>query len=458
MSRRLALAAGVELVQNKSTFGLDDASEPVENALASDTHVAFEEWTKGRQPAVLGTNSGTTPLAFQNWRRFKEAFAPELVERAIAETSIALGRAVRTCLDPCAGSGTTPLACQFLGVYPVAIEVNPYLADLIEAKLTVVDVEVAARRLGEVLALAGVIDPTKTYPRAAPTFIEPGKNGRYLFSADIAARMAALLSTIQTIREEPIRRLFRVLLGSAILEVCNATVSGKGRRYRRHWETLRFTKNDLDRAFQTAVEAAIYDIARYASRKTLDYQLRRGDARILMAEAPLIDVAVFSPPYPNSFDYTDVYNIELWALGYLCSSRDNLELRHQTLRSHVQIFRDYSAKRCSPIVAETVKTLKRTEGLWNKNIPDMIGAYFADMETLLTQVRAKLTTAGRVYMVVGDSKYAGVEVPVADALSEIAPPLGYSIECVEPFRSMRASPQQGGREELDETLIVLTAC
>jgi hypothetical protein len=152
--------------------------------LTIDAHVAFEEWTKGRQPAVLGTNSGTTPLAFQNWRRFKEAFAPELVERAIEETSVALGRPVRTCLDPCAGSGTTPLACQFLGVHPVAIEVKPYLADLIEAKLTVVDVEIAARRLGEVLALAGVTDPTNIYQRAAPTFIEPGKNGRRGSSRD----------------------------------------------------------------------------------------------------------------------------------------------------------------------------------------------------------------------------------------------------------------------------------
>ena len=32
------------------------------------------------------------------------------------------------------------------------------------------------------------------------------------------------------------------------------------------------------------------------------------------------DLAVFSPPYPNSFDYTDVYNVELWAMGYLRNS------------------------------------------------------------------------------------------------------------------------------------------
>lgn len=423
--------------------------------MANGPHVAFEEWTRGRQPAALGTNLGAVPLAFQNWRRFKEAFTPELIVRAVTETAESIGRPVTTCLDPCAGSGTTPLVCQFLGIHPIAIEVNPYLADLMEAKLSVVDVEVVARRLGEVLSLAGMADPLETYSGAAPTFIEPGKKGRYLFSAEVAGRMAALLSTIHNIREEPVRRLLRVLLGSAILQVCNATVSGKGRRYRRHWETLRYTKTDLDRAFQSAVEGAIYDIARYSNRKMLKYRILRGDARVLLKDVSPVDVAVFSPPYPNSFDYTDVYNIELWALKYLKSARENLDLRYQTLRSHVQIFRDYSAIPRTPIVAKTVKTLKQADGLWDKNIPDMIGAYFADMEILLTQMRSKFIKCGRIYMVVGNSKYAGVEVPVADALTELAPLLGYSIEAVEPFRSMRASPQQGGREELDETLIVL---
>ena len=425
--------------------------------LATPGTVAFEEWTRRRQPLALGTNSGTAPLAFQNWRRFKEAFAPELIERAVSETSEALGRAVMTCLEPCAGSGTTPLACQFLGVHPLAIEVNPYLADLIEAKLTVVDVEVAARRLGEVLSLARSVDPREVYAGAAPTFVEPGKKGRYLFSAEIAARMAALLSAILNVREKPVRRLFRVLLGSAVLDVCNATVSGKGRRYRRNWEKLRYSKDDLDRAFQSAVESAIYDIARYSNRRTLNYQVLKGDARMIIKHVPPVDVAVFSPPYPNSFDYTDVYNIELWALGYLKSSKDNLNLRNQTLRSHVQIFRDYSAKRSTPIVAQTVKALKVANGLWNKHIPDMIGAYFADIEIILSGVREKLARSGRAYVVVGDSKYAGVEVPVADALTELGSLLNYTVQCVEPFRSMRASPQQGGREELNETLIVLAA-
>lgn len=164
--------------------------------IATEQHVRFDEWTKARVPAVIGTNSGSAPLAFQNWRRFKEAFVPELVERAVDETSTALGRRVSSCLDPCAGSGTTPLACQFLGVHPWAIEVNPFLADLIEAKLALVDAGAVARRCGEIIRSGRIVDPVSFYAAAPPTFVEPGVGGRYLFSRDVAERLASLLAAI----------------------------------------------------------------------------------------------------------------------------------------------------------------------------------------------------------------------------------------------------------------------
>src|SRR5688572_22616815 len=84
----------------------------------------FDRWTKGRTIRSVGTNAGAAELPFQNWRRFKEAFAPELIREAVEASRIP----VKNCLDPFGGSGTTALACQFLGVEPVTVEVNPFLA------------------------------------------------------------------------------------------------------------------------------------------------------------------------------------------------------------------------------------------------------------------------------------------------------------------------------------------
>ena len=59
-------------------------------------------------------------LAISGLAPFKEAFAPELVERALHETS----DTVRHIADPFGGSGTTALAAQFLGISPTTIEVK----------------------------------------------------------------------------------------------------------------------------------------------------------------------------------------------------------------------------------------------------------------------------------------------------------------------------------------------
>jgi hypothetical protein len=166
---------------------------------------------------------------------------------------------------------------------------------------------------------------------------------------------------------------------------------------------------------------------------------------------------VFSPPYPNSFDYTDVYNVELWTLGYLSSRSDNTALRTATLCSHVQIARQFPpAPTGSPSLDRTLARLVRQRpSLWDHRIPEMVGGYFADMAVVLKGVRHSLAARGLAWIVVGDSRYSTVRVRTGRILTELAQSSGWTLRAVEPCRSMRASAQQGGRRELSETLLVL---
>lgn len=423
----------------------------------SDRPVTMAEWLEGRAPHHLSTNAGTPLVAFQAWRSFKEAFAPELVAQAFEETSNALGRRVRRSIDPFGGSGTTALASQFLGAAPTTVEVNPYLADLIEAKLTSYDCEALLDDYSGLLASIRDCDADVLFPGAPETFVEPGRNGRYLFSLPVARRIAGMRRAIENIKNDKHRRLFRVLLAPVAVNASNVVISGKGRRYKAGWESKQSCPEDIIPSFDNAFVQAVYDIQRYKNREFLGYRLLRGDARKLTPRVGEYDVAIFSPPYPNSFDYTDVYNVELWVCGYLTSGNDNRLLRLNTLRSHVQIKRDYAT---GVIVSPTLDMVQRNlecvrDKLWNASIPNMVAAYFDDMQEVLSRLRTSLVTGGRAYLVVGDSRYEGVQIPVADILSEIAANLGFHKLAIEPFRSMRASPQQGGRAELLETLLTL---
>ena len=172
---------------------------------------------------------------FRLGKNFKEAFAPELIARAVQESAIP----VRECIDPFGGSGTTALACQFLGIRPTIIEVNPFLADLIEAKLAQYDTDMLARDLGKIAKCISDTDDSALdrFSYLPSTFIEPGVKDRWIFDRCIASRISALLTAIKTIDDENHRRLFLVLLGGILIGVSNVVISGKGRRYRRGWRT-----------------------------------------------------------------------------------------------------------------------------------------------------------------------------------------------------------------------------
>lgn len=417
--------------------------------------VTFEQWTQGRTVASLGTNSGAIELPFQSWRHFKEAFAPELVARALAQSKIPVTR----CLDAFGGSGTTALACQFLGVHPVTAEVNPFLADLIQAKLTVYDSDTIARDLGAVIRGAAKSTATADglFAGAPGTFVEPGLKDRWIFDRDIADRLAHFVEAIDALRSDINKRLFRVLLGGILIEISNVVVNGKGRRYRRNWEQRRRDGRGVDDLFCAAVRRAVADIHRFSQRKTTSFELRRGDSRKVLRTLKTCQLAIFSPPYPNSFDYTDVYNVELWTLGYLKNGAANQRLRASTISSHVQIAREFPD---APQDSATLKAIgkqlaARRRDLWDSRIPEMVGAYFADLAVVLDHIYRALAPGGSAWMVVGDSSYLGIQIPTAEIVAQISSKRGWKVASMEPFRSMRASAQQGGRHKLTENLLVL---
>jgi hypothetical protein len=98
---------------------------------------------------------------------------------------------------------------------------------------------------------------------------------------------------------------------------------------------------------------------------------------------------------------------------------------------------------------------ERRDQLWNRWIPDMLGGYFADLCHVIAGVMDGLNELGQCWIVVGDSRYAGVVVPVADVLRELAESKGWRVAEVLAIRHMKSSAQQGWRQELAETLMKL---
>lgn len=414
----------------------------------------FDEWTRGRALPSLGTNDGASPIAFQSWHRFKEAFPPELIARAVGESDIIVER----CLDPFGGSGTTALACQMLGISSQTIEINPFLADVIRSKLHHYEVDQLIGDLAAVRRQARLksVDPLAHFAHVPPSFIEKAESTRWIFDSGVATRLASILEAVSRLTDTANRQFFKVILGGMLTEVSNVVVSGKGRRYRQGWQARSVADDAIDSLFAQRCEQAILDVSRFAQRPRVQSIVKHGDSRNARIGGHF-GLSVFSPPYPNSFDYTDVYNLELWMLGYLQAPSDNRELRDRTLTSHVQLLRSYDKPPSgSQLLTSTYAELVAIrEQLWSVWLPDMVGAYFSDLERVIARIWDHLLPAAQCWIVVGDSQYGEVHIPVAKIIEELADANNWSVLRIEPIRHMRSSPQQGWKANLSETLVVL---
>lgn len=402
------------------------------------------------------TNQNGKYTAFQRWFHFKEAFSPAFVSAAIGS----LGFRPRHILDPFGGSGTSAITSQLLSLDATTVEVNPFLADVIKAKVSTLTAEKLRSAEADFRAmLSSTPSDLSLLTQWPATFVESEEKERWIFPLGVARRLSQYLVSIQKIEDEQVQRFFRVVLGAILVDCSNVYVNGKGRRYRSSWKENQPTAQQLDEKFANQFQTSFEDVLRFEKRPRSNIRVINDDSRSALAQInEPVDLIVFSPPYPNSFDYTDIYNVELWVLGYIGNSADNRKLRTETLRSHVQIRRDYEMPIAhSSKLTQTLDELNaHRETLWDADIPAMVGAYFRDLERVLEHCKRLLTPVGKVMMVVGDSRYASVRIDVATILEEIAIEMGFGKVTSREVRQMRSSAQQGGHLQLAESIVELS--
>jgi len=240
--------------------------------------------------------------------------------------------------------------------------------------------------------------------------------------------------------------------------VANARKDGKCWRYKKNWQSLGLDGAALDEAFSAQVLRFSEDIVEcpMLSGKT---KVWRGDARRELRRVggsdSVYDGLLTSPPYLNSFDYTDIYRPELFLLNAARNSSELRKLRLNTVRSHVQVSWKPSAKLDIPVLQKKINEID-TDQLWCNRIPEMINAYFVDLDSIVHSSSVKLKRGGTAAFVVADSAYNGVVFPVEEILIEILERRGFVAKETKLFRQTLGNGhhQQRDGKRLREVMIV----
>jgi len=399
---------------------------------------------------------------FYRWYPFVEGFSSNLVKSIVEE----LDYMPTLCLDPFAGSGTTPLACQELGIKCVSFEINPFLIDLMKVKIyRGYDLRCIEDTIDRFELNLEKAELTPDYPEIDPeTLFEKKGLKKWIFHKEVAWGILDVLSEIENMHEVPNchKLLFKIALASNLLGISNVFRNGKCLSYKPNWQNNRLSRSDVHKKFIGFCRDIIFEDLRKVNKNedTVDNHslCKKGDARELIKDLDddSVDIVITSPPYLNSRDYTDIYRLELWILGYLKSYADERELRKRTLRSHVQIAWDSVE---IPKVVDLATVLDSIEQyrdkLWNKSIPEMIRGYFADMNTIFGCLYEKLKLGSRIYIDVGNSSYYKVPVETDSIISQIAEENGFQLDEIRIARYLRSSGQQNSAK-LRESIIVLS--
>lgn len=377
------------------------------------------------------------------WYEFKEGYSDAFVLRAIKHYETNSRSKTGVILDPFSGSGTTALVGIQNGYSALAYEVNPFMAFISQTKTKpfVEDIRTLEQELKSILHARPI--EMESELEGFSTFSPSESIAKWLFNKSVLRGYEAIKQSINKCCSESHRDFFILALYSAIMECCNAKRDGKCLRYKKSWKTLGFSSIELREAFKHYSEIILADLKNSPICES-NAQIFNMDSRVglKMIADKTVNVITFSPPYLNSFDYSDVYRPELFLGGFVHTNEQLRQLRSQTLRSHVQYAWNDKTPCSSDWVVDIVKRIEnREEDLWNKNIPAMIHNYFSDMQEVFDECFRVASKGATMWFIVSTSAYAGIEIPVDLILADIATKSGWVLESVNALRNLRTSSQ-----------------
>ncbi len=394
----------------------------------------------------------TIYLPRHRWYYYKEGFSPTIVKDAIEIYNLNENNLI---LDPFNGSGTVTLTAAENSIPSIGLEVNPFTSFVANVKTLNTYQKILSELLENTLEEIekGRMSKLERYS----TFTELSGKIKWLFNLDVLRSFEGGFSFLSS-KKTDAANILKLALISSIMKNSNAKKDGKCLRYKNNWQSLNYNKKTfietLIKEFNTIQEDLNIKITKKPVIFTIDSRER------IIAINKKFDLAITSPPYLNTFDYTDIYRPELFLGKFIRDSQSLYNLRLKTIRSHIQVkWNIPNVDNIQSIILKNIYTnlnLKK-ERLMDSKIPLMILAYFEDMKIVFQQLAIKGNRNAHLWIVVSNSAYANEEIPVDLILADIATKNGWRLQEIGVLREIkkRITKYSPDITKLRESVIIL---
>ena len=405
------------------------------------------------------------------WYPFVEGYSKEFISKIVDEYKVLNKCQDIICLEPFAGSGTTPLELQDMGYLCYSFEVSPFMYDLacckMETTYTTKSFDNYYKQIACHFSESNIYSEEKI-KTDFKTLVEQEGKEKWLLNREVRLGILDILEGINKFKSKKYQRLFKIALASILLEISNVYRNGKCVSYKENWkESINYSREDVQKIFlkrlKSVFRADILKMEKIKAQKKLfsnGKHCYHGDCReLIFTKIPdkRINLVITSPPYLNSRDYTDTYMVELKSLGYMENLKDVRQLREKTLRSHVQIkLGEFETLEIDELNNALDGIQKHKDKFWNNELLNMIKGYFLDINTLFVGLSKKMASDGMIFFNVANSAYYNVEIEVDKIVCKIAENNGFKVEEIREARRVKTSSQQKGISEgLSESVIVI---
>lgn len=445
----------------------------------------------------LGRHAGVLPRAGEpvyRWARYKEAYSPQLVRDVLDE--LLPGQPGRGDLgggvvyDPMAGSGTSLLVAAERGLPALGADLLPYAAFVSSTMIRWREADPAqVLQTGE-----DALSRCGSFPDDARPDVPAAS---WAFSPAVAGALTGLLSVLAEAPGGIERDLVRLAVLSAVEQVSYAVKDGTSLRRRLPGGPARpgrpgqqreemgvpdvvasvrgrigIIAADLEDALSASQGAQGSGAgsrgaeAGFAARALMVQGDARSAAAVVRADArrwrPAREsccAVVFSPPYPNRYDYSAIYQLELALGGFVPDAAGLRRVRKQLLRSHLEAppRDEYILK--LPALREFLSAVNgsRATGDQSGRVLRMVAGFFEDMADVLTRVAEAMRPGASAAVVIATQTYFGQHLPTDLLLAELGREAGLEVRALWVVRSKGVASQQRGLSSSAsrETVLVL---
>ena len=380
---------------------------------------------------MSSTFADNMTLPIHRWYRYTAGFSAEWVKSVVKKYLEESGKTDIVVLDPFAGSGTTLLSCDEIGVKSFGYESQPLVYDIASAKLSwEADIEKVRRLAERVMVLA------KNGSYEMDDFPEIVKK---CYDEINLSQINALKKVIDELSDDTKEaKLVWVGFVSMLRSASHAGTATWQYVLPNKTKTKVLTAFD---AFEKQIDIICDDILSFqkiGAQKMSN--LYKQDARKKSELADnSIDLIITSPPYANNYDYADATRLELSVLGKISGWSDlQTVVRPGLVRSCSQMVSKEIKKTyeyledplLTPIHDEIVKVCKEMEAekenhRGKKNYYTMVALYFLDLANIWMNLRKICKKDSLICFVVGDSAPYGIYVPVDEWLGKLALSSGF---------------------------------